>query len=148
MKCCIFFSMVLLLGSAGCHSGEIPTSQAAPGFRYEELSQTVPPEFSDSAKWNQTSICPEGSILSPLTRYSYGPSEKTYGFKHYYGRSCQLVSQHTLESSKGNSSQLLPNGPFIWWYENGSRMSTGTFDHGALATDWSRWTPDGSLASK
>ena len=153
-------SCVLLLafsGLMGCTKNASVLAQ--PGSaKYEELPQPVPPEFTDAEQWNNPSICPEGSQLSPLTRFAYEPGQKNYGFTHYYGRSCNVVtaresdsSVRALASPKVNqmtSTGVRPHGPFIWWYENGKRMSAGNFDHGTLASDWSRWEPDGSLASK
>jgi hypothetical protein len=143
--------ITLALGAApfvaGCDSEKAensapPKSSAVAVPETQEIKEPVPATFSDAARWNKSDICPEGSQLSALIRYNYGPGEQNYGFTHYFGRSCNIVIPRT------EGETLIPNGPFVWWYENGKRMSSGNFDHGSLATDWSRWEPDGSLASK
>lgn len=152
-------ALALGLGASACTRSDRPVAALPSGAAYEELTEAVPPHFSEADKWNRKDICPEGSTLSPLTRYAYGPGQKNYGFTHYYGRSCNVVTSREPEGSVRaiaspkagayeSSMALQPNGPFIWWYESGKRMSAGNFDHGTLASDWSRWEPDGSLAAK
>jgi hypothetical protein len=139
---------------SGCNGSRVATDPN--GRRYEELSGDVPAQFTDAAKWNSKDICPEGTELSPLMRYKYGPDQKSYGFTYYFGRSCNIVTSREDENASRNLASpspsldvsLQPHGPYVWWYENGHRMGAGTFDHGTLASDWSRWEPDGSLAVK
>jgi hypothetical protein len=118
----------------------------------EALEGQVPSSFSEAAAWNRPAICPEGAELSPLMRYTYEPGQQAHGFKHYFGRSCNITLVYGETSERTPASphwvSTVPHGPFIWWYENGKRMSAGTFERGALATDWARWEPDGSLAAK
>ena len=143
------FGLLSFVLSMGCNSpSEVsmhsPTGAAgiAPlelNFKkVEALATDVPKDFTEADRWNQKALCPEGAILSPFVRYTYLPGEQNYGFKHYFGRSCNVQRK----------SLTVPHGPYMWWYQNGKRMGAGTFDHGSLATDWIRWTPDGSLASK
>jgi hypothetical protein len=133
-----------------------PLGDAKPAPRLE-LDSPVPAGFADSKEWNEKSICPEGSTLSPFTSYAYAPGEDSHGFKRYFGRGCTIVEVHAETddqlSRRGPASaeppvvSLVPNGPYIWWYESGAKMESGTFDHGTLALGSSRYEPDGSLSA-
>jgi hypothetical protein len=149
-----------------CHSetGHVPTGAQLVQPRFDELSTQVPADFADARKWNQSRICPEGSRLSPFTRYSFEPGQDSHGFKYYYGRSCNVIegdeaetAGRKLASTKSEpvapsapetgslpTITVLPHGPYIWWYENGKRMETGSFENGTLAIGSSRYEPDGS----
>jgi len=134
----------------------------------EELTTQVPKIFSESAKWNHSKICPEGSALTPLIRYTYEPGQDSHGFKHYFGRSCAIIESEETElasralasapstpsdasatiPSQPSAITLIPHGPFIWWYESGARMGTGFFDHGTLAIGATEYDPDGKTQAQ
>ena len=146
MKCLTLVLIGIAATATACTKRTVSVAVSIP--KYEEITNPVPSHFAEATQWNDAKTCPEGTVLSPLTRYTYGPRENSYGFTHYFGRFCGFVRPHELEASKTLSASVVPHGPFIWWYESGKKMSAGTFDHGTLATDWSRWEPDGSLAAK
>jgi hypothetical protein len=130
--------------------------QEQPGIKLEELQTPVPDEFADAKSWNKNQICPEGSVLTPFTRYTYQPGDNSHGFKHYYGRGCTIVRANEPELSgrglasagPGVSISLLPHGPYIWWYETGAKMEDGTFENGTLALGSLQYEPDGSPSTE
>ena len=154
-------SLPLILSLNACTSSKDRAPHAALDVhpRYEELSTEVPTRFSDAQKWNQEKICPEGATLTPFTRYDYDSGQNSQGFKQYYGRTCAIIQTTDAEvemrklasidpSEAQTTVTLIPHGPFIWWYENGKKMETGTFDHGTLSANPIRYEPDGSNAAK
>jgi hypothetical protein len=153
--------LALLLPLCACTPGKDKNPrvviEVAPKF--EELTTAVPANFTDSAKWNKPNLCPEGAVLTPFTRYDFEPGQNSHGFKYYYGRSCAIIQNNEPESEgrklastdpkAGNASlTVLPHGPFIWWYESGKRMESGSFDHGTLSTPPMKYDPDGAIAAK
>ena len=66
--------------------------------RFEELSSEVPKCFFEADKWNHSAICPEGSTLTPLTRYNFEPGENSHGFKFFFGRSCAIIQENDPET--------------------------------------------------
>lgn len=151
---CALSSLALSACTFGTRSEAGKHAQAGgPQFRLQELETPVPTDFADAQAWNKQQICPEGSVLTPFTRYSFEPGEDSHGFKYYYGRGCTLVrapepdtlAQRGLASlSPPASISLMPHGPYIWWYETGAKMEGGSFEHGTLALGSSQYEPDGS----
>ena len=150
---------ILSLFSGCTQSGSLHTVNSAPHLgsnsHFEELITPVPANFADADKWNHTETCPTGAVLSPLTRYTFESGQKNHGFKFYYGRACELVRNNSggdeaedddepgrklasagseTDQAKNFSVTLVPHGSFVWWYEDGKRMQSGTFENGTLAT--------------
>lgn len=164
-------SLALICEMTACTPGESGKNQMPRGVldlrpRFEELTTDVPKGFSESAKWNQSKICPEGSILTPFTRYDYDAGQESHGFKHYFGRSCAIIessetdvatrklasvepksAERDLETAEVPPVTVIPHGPFIWWYETGRRMGMGSFDHGTLGLGALEYQPDGKLVA-
>ncbi len=157
--------LALIFDTTACTPGTTSHDQLPPAVldvhpRFEELTTDVPKGFSDSAKWNHSKICPEGSVLTPFTRYDYDAGQESHGFKHYFGRSCaiietdetQIASRKLASASSSDASTdsvvtVIPHGPFIWWYETGGRMGVGSYDHGTLSLGATEYDPAGKLVA-
>lgn len=157
----VTLSLAVILPIIACTSSKDKNPRTALDVhpRFEELSSEVPKGFFEADKWNHSAICPEGSTLTPLTRYNFEPGENSHGFKFFFGRSCAIIQENDpetegrkLASADPGATQasvsVLPHGPFIWWYENGKKMETGNFDHGTLAVGTLQFEPDGSTTVK
>jgi hypothetical protein len=96
------------------------------------------------AWWKKVAPCPAGTKLEDKRVDSLATTQCWHPDGHAVGRKTSWWQYNQMPARDGSyDDKGVEHGAWTYWFHDGKRAVTGTYDHGALVGTWTRWYPNG-----
>ncbi|MEO8701157.1 MAG: hypothetical protein ABI867_13995 [Kofleriaceae bacterium] len=96
------------------------------------------------AWWKAPSPCPAGTKLDEKRTDSLSTMQCWHSGGHAVGRNTAWWAYNKMPAHDGSyDANGVEHGAWTYWFHDGNRAVTGTYDHGAFVGTWTRWYPNG-----